>query len=290
MKLSIEPTYKLVIPNSQQLDILLIGCGGTGGYAAGHVAQLAWNAKTQNMPVPQITFMDGDKIEEKNIQRQPFGRADIGQNKAENLARRLNAAYGLSIQAIPCYADEQLLQDYYNNHRERANTGRIMIGAVDNHHARIAMTKTMNVYNRPHLYIDAGNDRESGQVVAGTTNEIKKLKGALGIHPFANGLPTIAILYPDLLKPAPEQIQPIDCATAMQQGDQGPVINKEMAIIIAQYIKQIIQEQGITTFWTSTNLKNLSRVSHGITASNLAKATGLTQNTLTKIQSNRRAA
>lgn len=58
--------------------IYIIGCGGVGSWLAPNLAMLTRD----------ITLVDGDILEEKNLNRQLFSRDDIGRNKAEVLAAR----------------------------------------------------------------------------------------------------------------------------------------------------------------------------------------------------------
>lgn len=60
----------------------IIGCGGVGSWLAPALVRL--------VGAHNITLVDGDKLEEKNLDRQLFSAADIGKNKAEALASLLN--------------------------------------------------------------------------------------------------------------------------------------------------------------------------------------------------------
>jgi len=77
--------------------VLLIGCGGNGsavlfGLPYLHHALQAWGF-TDGL---QVTVMDADTVSPTNCVRQPFGTADIGQNKATILINRVNLFHGLS--------------------------------------------------------------------------------------------------------------------------------------------------------------------------------------------------
>lgn len=60
--------------------IYIIGCGGVGSWLAAAMVRLS---EPEN-----VTLVDGDTLEEKNLDRQLFNAEEIGQNKAEALARR----------------------------------------------------------------------------------------------------------------------------------------------------------------------------------------------------------
>ena len=70
-------------PTRRGFRVLLIGCGGNGsavlfGLPYLHHALIAWGF-TDGL---QVTVMDADTVSPTNCVRQPFGSADIGQNKA----------------------------------------------------------------------------------------------------------------------------------------------------------------------------------------------------------------
>lgn len=89
-------------PNLQFRTFILVGCGGTGSRIASMLSQFV--ASTCNHPTikPLIVFIDDDVVEPKNLARQLFSSADVGEYKAEALARRYSSAFG--IQIIPVVA------------------------------------------------------------------------------------------------------------------------------------------------------------------------------------------
>jgi hypothetical protein len=102
---------------------LIVGCGGIG----------AWLAQALNRLLPKdvpLTLVDGDELEERNLDRQLFGTEDIGKPKAEALAEQLRQGSSRKIVAIPKYFER----------------GLVLLGeqpqfyvAVDNHPARKAI-------------------------------------------------------------------------------------------------------------------------------------------------------
>lgn len=79
--------------------VFIIGCGGTGGYLVRdlgrYVSTLPYGNKTL------VVLIDGDKVEDKNLNRQNFIRKDLGRNKAEVMASRYSNHYGINIVAYP---------------------------------------------------------------------------------------------------------------------------------------------------------------------------------------------
>lgn len=65
--------------------IFIVGAGGVGSWLTPSLCLLADSV--------QITVIDGDRLESKNLNRQLFTEADIGLNKAEALSARYNCNY-----------------------------------------------------------------------------------------------------------------------------------------------------------------------------------------------------
>lgn len=150
------------------VKILLLGAGGTGGYVAPHLYRLM---HTLNRTV-RINIVDGDLVEAKNLVRQNFCAADLGENKAKVLATRYSEAFGMETLYHPTFLekDEELYRmiqpgDIWLDGK-RVPELSILIGCVDNNKSRQMCHR---VFERSsHLvYIDSGNDEFSGQVVCG---------------------------------------------------------------------------------------------------------------------------
>ena len=60
----------------------------------------------------RILVCDGDVVEEKNLIRQNFVEQDVGRNKAQVLAERYSAAFGIECEYIPRFVenDDELFQ------------------------------------------------------------------------------------------------------------------------------------------------------------------------------------
>lgn len=91
----------------------IIGAGGVGSWLCPSLCLL--------QSPKQVTLVDGDRLEDKNLNRQLFGKGDIGKNKATALASRYGCA------AYP---------HYYSQHLLDHGSGDVLLGCVDNHPAR----------------------------------------------------------------------------------------------------------------------------------------------------------
>jgi hypothetical protein len=138
--------------------IVLIGCGGTGGYAVQRISKMM---SAFNSVKSFLLIADPDTVEEKNLLRQPFVPSDICRKKADVLAKRYGSTYGLKIGS---YSDSYIesvksleklfsLTDY--RHSDGHFIQKVLIGAVDNDFSRSIMNdyfeKTDDL-----IYIDAG--------------------------------------------------------------------------------------------------------------------------------------
>lgn len=100
-----------------------------------------------------ITFIDPDAIEITNLNRQIFFYEALGLNKAELLARRLNAAFGTRARSLVTYL-------------ERAtdiSPFAIIFDGVDNHETRIVLSERCEQEKK--ILISGGTNVDQGQVV-----------------------------------------------------------------------------------------------------------------------------
>ena len=79
------------------VKIVMLGAGGTGAHIAPHLYRLLYALER---PVKFI-ICDGDKVEPKNLVRQNFTEADLGENKARVIAERYSDVFGLETSYIP---------------------------------------------------------------------------------------------------------------------------------------------------------------------------------------------
>ncbi len=138
--------------------IVLVGCGGNGGYAVQRLTKMIY--AFSNIP-SFLLLADPDTIEEKNLLRQPFVPSDIGRKKSDVLAKRYGAAYGLKIGS---YSDSYIesveqLEGLFSHTDYRYERKRfiqkVLIGAVDNDFSRKVMNEYFNKTDDL-IYIDAG--------------------------------------------------------------------------------------------------------------------------------------
>ena len=157
---------------NRPVKIVLLGAGGTGGHIAPHLYRLLY---ALDRPV-RFIICDGDIVEEKNLVRQNFTPADLGENKAKVLAERYSSVFGMETEYVPEFIESgerlfSMLQartfptgPYW--HSPTVKELVILIGAVDNNKSRKLCHEVF--YKLDDLiYIDSGNGMHTGQIVCG---------------------------------------------------------------------------------------------------------------------------
>jgi PRTRC genetic system ThiF family protein len=258
--LQIDPPTPFIVPPGH-VNVTLVGCGGTGSHIAQSLARLAAHCRDTGSASISNCLIEGDRVENRNVGRQLFSVADVGKNKAQVLAARFSAVFGLGITAVP-----QMLEP--NQALGQSGYG-ILVGAVDGAAGRRAIANQLDTRNW-RLWIDCGNHEHSGQVVVGTTLTSDHMHKAVQLGMCAK-LPVAPLLYPELLKDV--SVRPReDCAAAMEDNAQSLMVNQMMAGIASQYLYQIVVQRRLTTFQTVIDLSSLSMRSTPITVAQLASA------------------
>ncbi len=232
-------------------QVVLVGCGGTGGQLARSAARIVYDMGRRGLHAPRLTFIDPDVVEECNVGRQLFTPADVGVNKAVLLARRFNLALGLDISAIP---------EPFDPVRHPNGPGTLLLGCVDNHQARRALAEARG------LWLDCGNHGETGQVICGSSSDreavrrgIERMAGQGGV---IHDLPNAALVFPGLLEPDPEP-QPasdVSCAELVEAGSQHLLINDAVATAAAGYVWKLLHRLPLTSFISFVSLDTIRPV------------------------------
>ena len=145
---------------SKKYNILIVGCGGTGGNYASMLGRYLYDNGVADSC--SITLIDGDFVENKNIGRQPFLQCDIGRNKAEVMAEVLTEVFEIQCGYYPNYIDS--IRDIEK--LEKSDHVTVIIGCVDNHACR----KVFHEYFKKATvcyYLDSANEFSSGEIVVG---------------------------------------------------------------------------------------------------------------------------
>ncbi len=193
--------------------VLVVGCGGTGGYAAEGLCRL--------LPArASLVLVDPDRVEEGNLIRQNFFQDEVGEMKSEALAHRLARRYRRSVaySTLPIGMFGPI------------NPG-IVLGCVDNGIARRDIARVFEKYSGS-WWLDSGNGDNYGQILIGNAKEayFNEDKG------ICIALPLPIIQRPELLSQPPAPLP--GCA---ELSEQGPTINQVMAALLMETVRRIIE-------------------------------------------------
>lgn len=146
-----KQTHTLTSDNSRRpFSILLIGCGGNGsallfGLPYLHHALLVWG-RSDGL---QVVVMDQEIVSTTNCVRQPFGAADVGQNKARLLVSRVNLFHGLTWQS-----DERFFSgEHLPAGQDSLIQPDMVISCVDTHAARRGIHEVLTRTDGPYPYV-----------------------------------------------------------------------------------------------------------------------------------------
>jgi PRTRC genetic system ThiF family protein len=242
-------TLNIFDPNTHIQTVTIVGLGCTGAQIARSVARMVYDMKAARLHIPHIVLIDPDRVEQKNVGRQLYTEADVGQSKAYVLMRRFNMALGLDVVAI-----DQMV----NTERHFERWGNLIVGAVDNHLARRELARANGA-----IWVDAGNHFNAGQVVIGNTGDhetaMRGIDGQNGRYAY---LPNAGLLFPALLEPEPQvKLQPQperSCAELVAAREQDLLTNDWMAVAAAQYVYKLLHRQPITSFVSYVSADGMS--------------------------------
>ena len=218
---------------TRPVKIVQLGAGGTGGHIAPHLYRLLYSLER---PVRYI-ICDGDVVEEKNLVRQNFTPADLGENKARVLAERYSTVFGMETEYVPTFVEnEDQLKElltpqswrtgpYYNGRQITELV--VLLGAVDNNKSRQLCHRVFH-QAKELIYIDSGNGEYTGQVVCGVRRSGKTY------------YPPIGAVYPDVLEETDKFPTELSCAEASVSAPQSMAANITAATVVVDMIYNIL--------------------------------------------------
>jgi len=224
---------------SKEVEILLIGCGGTGSTMAAGLVHLHQSLVAFGHPKGlHVTLIDGDRISRANCVRQPFSESEIGLYKAEVLATRINLFWGLRWEADIRFLDRQ-----WNSLKNPD----IIISCVDTRHARNLILHTSAFANADY-WLDLGNNVEAGQFVLGQTRTVNIKEGELR-------LPNVAELFPEIIDAKLDAKDKFPSCSALEALEsQSPFINQTLAYQALAMLARFFRHGKLTYHGAFTNL------------------------------------
>jgi len=218
---------------TRPVKIVQLGAGGTGGHIAPHLYRLLYSL---DRPARYI-ICDGDTVEGKNLVRQNFTPADLGENKAQVLAERYSSVFGLETEYVPSFVEtEERLNELllprqwcHGNYYPRKIISEmvILLGAVDNNKSR-QLCHRVFYQARELIYIDSGNGEYTGQVVCGVRRGGKTY------------YPPIGTVYPDVLEETDKFPTELSCTEASVSAPQSMAANITAATAVVDMVYNIL--------------------------------------------------
>lgn len=219
-------------PTNVPVKIVQLGAGGTGGHTAPHLYRLL---SSLGRPA-RLILCDGDLVEAKNLVRQNFSPADLGENKAKVLAERYASVFAMETEYVPFFIESletlmELLKPaapiIHASPVRIAEEFVILLGCVDNNRTRLLCHQAF--YQSQNLvYIDSGNGEFSGQVVCGVRRNGHTLSKPVGG------------LYPQILKDQDRFPSELSCAEASQADPQSMTANIMAATAVVDIVYNIL--------------------------------------------------
>lgn len=243
----------VVIPHTDNLEIIQVGAGGTGSALAGLLSRLVILLQGRWTTI-RYAIVDFDHVEDSNVPRQMFAYAEIGLPKALALAQRYSLAWGIPIEAITQPYTAHLFQP------PSFNTTRILVGCVDSTEARAEMHKSLTSgYDRSMRtwLIDAGNEKTTGQILLGCCAQEEFLNSAFQIPTFCSRLPAPGLIHPELIDTTtiPKKHTPApSCAQLAITQAQSLGINPRMAAEMMDMLTRLLLTGDLTRFATYLDL------------------------------------
>ena len=231
--------------------IIIVGCGGNGSHLVSDVSRYIATSDKEL----KLILIDGDHVEEKNIIRQNFITSDIGKNKAEVLAQRYSAAFGIEISSIPEYLTPEVIKG--SNFR----LVRVLwVTCTDNLKSR-KLVDGLQEYKS--IWVDLGNEEFGGQVTLSCANKFddsQLLYPPESLNESTFRMPSVFELFPEYnsLLEAEEEVIERSCAEIAEESPaQAGFINATCAMIAKNWIHALLEGNPISTHQVYFTIKNV---------------------------------
>jgi sulfur-carrier protein adenylyltransferase/sulfurtransferase len=217
------------------IRVLLIGSGGNGstvlfGLPYLHHALVAWG-KTDGL---DVTVMDADTVSPTNCVRQPFGAADIGQNKATTLVNRVNMFHGFQWKSQEEFFSKTKASFLSMYDR----TIDLVISCVDTRSARLEMHEAFNKATGPwrsvRYWCDLGNNASNGQFVLGQPLNAINRRSRVRLR-------TVTELFPSIMDTSLGEGSQPSCSAADALQKQEPFVNNVLATSALAMITRLLR-------------------------------------------------
>lgn len=207
-------------------NIIVVGTGGTGGNFLINFGRFLYSLYTDESY--QLTLIDGDVVEKKNLTRQPFLEEDIGRNKAEVFAEILSQTFGVKCSYVDRYIDSK--EDMARLADDSKVT--LLIGAADNHACRRVMHEFFKDTDTC-IYVDSANEFSVGEVAVGVRI------GGIEMYPDRT------YYFPDILTDDSVSRSQESCQVLNETAPQHLVTNLMAANLLLMIVATILSEKKL---------------------------------------------
>lgn len=210
---------------AKKAHLICIGAGGTGGNVIKETIPLLLNHKRLS-----LTIVDGDRVEDKNLVRQAFGKSDILQNKAQVLAEKIIRQYP-DLEARIHYVDSYIdsVEDIV---QLETSSYPVLIGAVDNHRARQVFVQWFNQITDG-VWIDSANEFEYGEVVVSIRYGSRTLS------------PLRSDIFPEVFTDHSPSASEASCQVINEVAPQHQVTNLVAGMIVVRILERMFEDERI---------------------------------------------
>lgn len=234
---------------TKAVNIVLVGAGGTGSRMLENLMNLHRAMVALGHPYGlHVTLVDDDRVSPANVGRQAFYACDVGSYKALTLINRANMAMGGQVHwqaSVGRVTTES-----------RFNDVDMVIGAVDNRSARLAILRALENqgYGYEKYWLDLGNSRSYGQVVLGQVPGSRRKTDDIW------RLPHVGELYPELIDSALDKSEDDtpSCSLAEALEKQSLFINPAVSLFASNLLWQLFTKGEIDHHGAFVNLDQMT--------------------------------
>lgn len=206
---------------NNKITIELVGCGGTGSFIMGELSLLQELLTRLGHPGLKVTAWDGSVVREANLGRQRFRVHDLGSQKSHALISAENNYNGFAWVSKDDFNPETSMPHSYGSPV-------IVITAVDVPSLRRRLGEKLSSRStESYIWIDAGNDHQTGQVILG---------GA--------GLPNAYDLFKDQYANMDDDTKK-SCSSEEALAKQDFGVNATAARIVGQLLWKMLRHGGL---------------------------------------------
>lgn len=242
-----EWLHDAVVANGK-VEIVVVGAGGTGSEVLSKLFRLNHLIKQLGGAGLSVSIYDNDTVSAANIGRQCFYSFDLGRHKSEVLAERFTQFGDIDIR----HAKARFSGADIERHISMRNQGVIVMSCVDNPQARIEIGEFLRSKGDSIncLWIDGGNDRNTGQVVLGSYGKISD-------NTQVTRLPSVYDLFETQLKDAVKTFTDTESCSheeAITKQDFG--VNDAIAFQMVQLLWRLLRHGEIANHGAQISLED----------------------------------